>query len=140
MKIKYSIIGKKIPLKQFVTIGFGSKLDSLIRYDREQTITVTCDVVPDGDPVAVEDKLENEILPDIAMGNVKIKFDGERESISENFGVVCILAIFAVFLIYVILVVQFNSFIQPVVILVTIPLSLIGSSIYSINLYLLRHF
>ncbi|MDK2820982.1 MAG: hypothetical protein PWP31_947 [Clostridia bacterium] len=127
LEIKSSITENKIPLKQFATVGFGSKLDAIMRYNRKQTITVECDTLPDGNAVFIENKLENEILPKIDTAGVKIDFDGERESISENFGIVGILAILAVFLIYVILVIQFNSFIQPLVILVTIPLSLIGS-------------
>ncbi|MBZ4687463.1 MAG: hypothetical protein JG764_1096 [Clostridiales bacterium] len=129
LEIKSSITGNKIPIKQFATVGFSSKLDSIQRYNRKQTITVESDTLPNGNAVFIEDKLENEILPKIDTAGVKIDFDGERENISENFGIVGILAIFAVFLIYVILVIQFNSFIQPLVILATIPLSLIGSII-----------
>jgi len=127
LEIKSSITDNKIPLKQFASIGFGSKLDAIKRYDRKQTITVEADTLPTGDPVFIENKLENEILPNMNTTGVKIDFDGERESISENFGIVGILALFAIFIIYVVLVVQFNSFIQPIVIMVTIPLSLIGS-------------
>ncbi|WP_432402776.1 efflux RND transporter permease subunit [Wukongibacter sp. M2B1] len=129
IEIKSSLTGNKIPLKQFATIGFGSKLDAIKRYNRKQTITVEADTLPTGDPVFIENKLENEILPNINTTGVKIQFDGERESISKNFGIVGILAMFAIFIIYVILVIQFNSFIQPIVIMVTIPLSLIGSII-----------
>ncbi|MCG8403547.1 MAG: efflux RND transporter permease subunit, partial [Firmicutes bacterium] len=125
--IKSSYTGNKIPLKQFADIGFASKLDTIKRYYRKETITVEADALPNGDPVFIEDQLENQFLPNINTAGVKIDFEGERELIAENFGIVAILAVFAVFIIYVILVVQFNSFIQPVVIMVTIPLSLIGS-------------
>lgn len=127
LEIKSSMTGKKIPLKQFATIGFSSKIDSLKRYDRKQTITIDADTLPTGDAVYIENKLENEILPTIDTAGVRIEFAGERESIEKNFGVVGILAIFTIFIIYVILMVQFNSFIQPIVIMVTIPLSLIGA-------------
>ena len=127
LEIKSSLTGNKIPLKQFASMGFSSKLDSIKRYDRKQTITVEADTLPTGDAVFIENRLEYKFLPEIDTTGVKIDFDGEREQIDENFGVVGILAIFAMFIIYVILVVQFNSFIQPIVIMVTIPLSLIGS-------------
>ncbi|WIF96022.1 efflux RND transporter permease subunit [Caminicella sporogenes] len=126
LEIKSSVTGKKVPLKQFADIGLKSKLDAIKRYDRKQTITVEADTLPTGDPVFIENKLE-EKLKTIDTSGVKITFDGEREKIRENFGIVGVLAVFAVFLIYVVLVVQFNSFVQPIVILVTIPLSLIGS-------------
>ncbi len=100
LEIKSSITGNKIPIKQFATVGFSSKLDSIQRYNRKQTITVESDTLPNGNAVFIEDKLENEILPKIDTAGVKIDFDGERENISENFGIVGILAIFAVFLIH----------------------------------------
>ncbi len=126
LEIKSSITDNKIPLKQFADIGLNSKLDSINRYDRKQTITVESDVLPSADPVYIENVLESK-LSEIDTTGIKIDFDGEREVIDENFGIVGLLAVFAIFLIYVILVIQFNSFMQPVVILITIPLSLIGS-------------
>lgn len=135
LEIKSSATGEKVPLKQFSTIGFSSKLDSLKRYDRRQTITVEADTLPMGDAVYIENELENKIISTIDTTGVKIDFDGEREAINENFGMVSILAIFAIFIIYVILMVQFNSFIQPIIIMVTIPLSMIGSIT---GLYLFR--
>ncbi|WP_432409338.1 efflux RND transporter permease subunit [Wukongibacter sp. M2B1] len=135
LEIKSSMTGNKIPLKQFAAIGFGSKIDSISRYNRKQTITVEADTLPIGDPVFIENELENKYLPNIDTFGVKVDFDGEREMIIENFGIVAILAMLAIFIIYVILVVQFNSFIQPVVISITIPLSLIGSIL---GLYLFK--
>lgn len=127
LEIRSSITGNKVPLKQFASIGFGSKLDTITRYDRKQTITVRADPLPNGDPVLIQNQLEDKFLPSIDTDGVKVEFDGERELIVENFGIVGVLAMLAIFIIYVILVVQFNSFIQPIVILTTIPLSLIGS-------------
>lgn len=127
LEIKSSVTGNKVPLKQFADIGFSQKLDAIKRYDRKQTITVEADTLATASPILIENQLENEFLPTIDQTGIQIDFDGEREMIKENFGIVGLLAVFAIFIIYVILVVQFNSFIQPVVILVTIPLSLIGS-------------
>ncbi|MCG8482674.1 MAG: efflux RND transporter permease subunit [Clostridia bacterium] len=127
LEIKSSLTGKKIPVKQFTSIEFGSKIDTIRKYNRKLTITVEADALPTGDPVFIENQLESKYLQNINTDGVKVDFDGEREMIVENFGIVALLAVLAVFIIYVILVVQFNSFVQPVVILVTIPLSLIGS-------------
>ncbi|MEL7567958.1 MAG: efflux RND transporter permease subunit [Dehalobacterium sp.] len=65
----------------------------------------------------------------------KVSFSGEREDIKENFSAMGIMALFAIFLIYVVLMIQFKSFIQPVVTLTTIPLSLTGSVL---GLYIFR--
>ncbi len=127
LEIKSSVTESKIPLKQYATIDFGSKLDSINRYDRKQTITIESDTLVNGDAVLIEDTIENEIIPKIDTSAVQISFDGERESIDKNFSVIGILALFTICIIYIILLIQFNSFIQPIVIMITIPLSLIGS-------------
>ncbi|MCT4612554.1 MAG: efflux RND transporter permease subunit [Clostridia bacterium] len=127
MMIKSSMTGKKVPLKQFATITYNRKVDTIKRYKGDKTVMITADALPGYSPVEIENIVENEIIPNTELNGLTISYDGERESIKDNFGVLLILAGAAVFLIYVILTVQFNSFMQPVVILMTIPLSLIGS-------------
>jgi multidrug efflux pump subunit AcrB len=129
LEIKSSITGKKVPLKQIANVGFGPKKDCVKRYKCKKTVAVEGGVLEGYDASLVEDKIENEILPKIDTFGAKITFDGEREMIKEYFTIVAILAIIAIFIIYIILVIQFNSFIQPLVILMTIPLSIIGSTI-----------
>jgi len=51
----------------------------------------------------------------------------EYKQIKDNFGILIRGALVALFLIYLMLVLQFHSFIQPLVIFLTIPLALIGS-------------
>jgi multidrug efflux pump subunit AcrB len=71
--------------------------------------------------------METEALPGINLDGVTVTFDGERERIVRNFGNVAVAAGFATIVVYLILFVQFNSFTQPLVILVTVPLSGVGS-------------
>lgn len=126
-EIKSSITGEKVTLKQIANIDFGPKKDTVKRYKCKKTVSVEGGVLEGYDASVVENRIENEILPKIDTFGTKITFDGEREMIKEYFTIVAILAVIAIFIIYIILVVQFNSFIQPLVILVTIPLSIIGS-------------
>lgn len=127
--IKSKITNNKIPLKQYSKVDFSSKIDTINRYNGKTSVTILADTLPKYDSSALETKIESEILPNIDVLDTSINFDGERESISEMFGVLGILAVFSIALIYVILVLQFGSFLQPLVILMTIPLSLIGSLI-----------
>lgn len=127
LEIKSSMTGNKIPLKQFATIGFSSKVDTINTYNRDQSVEILVNELPGYSPVEISNTIESDILPKLDTSGTKITFEGEREDIKDNFGIVGLLAMFAIFIIYVILVIQFNSFIQPVVILITVPLSLIGS-------------
>ncbi|QZY54372.1 efflux RND transporter permease subunit [Crassaminicella profunda] len=127
LEIKSSMTNNKIPLKQFAKVTYSKKDDIIKTFNREQTVELLANELPGYSPATIEDTIEFELLPKLDISGVKIDFAGEREDISENFGIVGLLAVFAIFIIYVILVVQFNSFVQPMVIMITIPLSLIGS-------------
>ncbi|MFZ5967425.1 MAG: efflux RND transporter permease subunit [Bacillota bacterium] len=127
LEIKSSVTGNKIALKQFASVEFGKKVDQINTYKRKQTVELLANELSGYDPVEIENIIETEILPKIDTSGTTISFAGEREDINDNFGIVSILAVLCIFIIYIILLIQFNSFIQPVVILLTVPLSLIGS-------------
>ncbi len=129
LEIASSITGGKVPLKQFAEVVLGKKDDRINTFNREQTVTLLADALPGSTPTQIQNMIEFDILPKLDTTGVNIYFDGERESINKYFGLAGLLAFFAVFIIYVILVIQFNSFLQPMVILITIPLSIIGSVI-----------
>jgi multidrug efflux pump subunit AcrB len=127
LKIKSSVTGNKIPLNEFATVGVSSKTDTIKTYQRKQTISVLVDLLPGYNATNMENTIEAKALPEVNTAGAKIKFEGEREEVGEHFGAVGILFMVALFMIYLILFVQFNSFLKPLVILLTIPLSLIGS-------------
>lgn len=133
--VKSSLTDNKIPMHAFSEVNLGKKLDNINRYDRKIASEVLADTVPHADPSAVATYIETEILPEMDQTGVNVTFDGERESIKKYFGVAGGLAMLAILLIYVTLVIQFGSFLQPVIILMTIPLSLIGSvlGLYALN-------
>jgi len=126
LMIKSSATGKKALLKSVAPITVNHQYPQIKKYDREMTVMVYSDVKTGYSPVDVERKIE-EKLEQTDLGNVSIVFDGEREKIIQYFGDLGVSMIFAVILVYIILLFQFRSFLQPFVILVTIPLSVIGS-------------
>ncbi len=129
MAIKSTLTGNKIPLRQFADINYSKKQDTINNYDREETIHIYGIEKPGASPVDIENYIENEIVPKIDTTGVKVSYDGEREQVKKYFGAAGALAGGAIFLIFIILIVQFNSFMQALIILMTIPLSLIGSMI-----------
>src|SRR5690606_296834 len=70
----------------------------------------------------IEARLENVALP----AGVRLTQGGEVESQQEVFGRILTALGIAVMLMYLILVLQFGSFIEPMAILLSLPLSLIG--------------
>ena len=126
-RIKSSITSNKIPLNELAQIGYSKKMNTINTYKNEPEIEIYADPLPGYSSSKIEDQIEKELIPSLETSGVQVKFAGEREDVAENFTALGLLALVAIFAIYVILMIQFESFIQPLIILLTIPLSLIGS-------------
>lgn len=127
LAIRSRLAGHKVLLKQFAKIKLRPRQELITRHQKQKSIEITSFVQPDFSSAVIESQIEAEILPSLDLDGVQISFDGEREKIKKNFGSVGISALIAVAVVYLILLVQFNSFLQPLIILVTVPLSVIGS-------------
>lgn len=134
MAIKSSMTGNKLLLKEVVDIRLISEVPNIKKYDRDKAVMIYSDVKLGYSSVNIQDQLKDG-LKGLELGDVEVVFDGESEKIVEHFGNIGISSIFAILLVYGILLIQFNSFIQPLIILLTIPLSVIGSII---GLFLFR--
>lgn len=134
LMIKSSATGNKILLKEIAEIQLRPQIPNIKKHDREKAVTIYSDVKSGFSSVDIQRQLQQG-LEALDLEDVQIVFDGEREKIQEHFGCIGTFAVFALLLVYGILLIQFNSFIQPFVILLTIPLSVIGSIV---GLYVFR--
>lgn len=126
LSVKSAVTGQKAVLKGIARIDLVDSVPYIKKYDGVRAAMVTADVRHGFNPVDIERSLSREI-EELDLQGVNIVFDGEGKKIGEYFGDIGISAVFAVLLVYGILLVQFYSFLQPLVILFTIPLSVIGS-------------
>lgn len=126
LAISSSVTGNKIILKEIADIQLVPQVPDIKKHDRERAVTVYSDVKTGYSSVEIQKQLKR-ALGDMEGQGIQVVFDGEREKIREHFGNVGTSSVFAVLLVYGILLVQFNSFIQPLMILLTIPLATIGS-------------
>jgi len=126
--VKSSVTGNKILLKQVAEIGLEAKISKIKKHNRIPSITVYSDVEKGYSSVDIQRQVEKE-LESIELGDVRVVFDGERESIVKYFGNIGVLGVMAVFIIYLLLLVEFGNFSHPFIIIGTIPLSSIGSII-----------
>ncbi|MGB4438561.1 MAG: efflux RND transporter permease subunit, partial [Sedimentibacter sp.] len=129
-----SASGNKVLIKQVADILVSPQILKINKYDRDKTIIIGSDVKSGYSSVAVQNALEQQ-LKDKDFGKVRVVFDGEREAISKDFGELGIISIFALLIIYMILMIQFGSLVQPLIIMISIPLSIIGSVV---GLYIFR--
>lgn len=132
--IKSSVTGSKVMLTQVSDIGLQTAVTKIRKYDRVPSITIHSDVKQGFSSVEIQKQLE-EKLELMDLGDARVVFDGERESIMKYFGNIGFLTILAIFVIYMVLLIQFGNFSQPFIIMATIPLSAAGSIL---GLYLFK--
>ncbi|HEX5755500.1 MAG TPA: efflux RND transporter permease subunit [Arenimonas sp.] len=114
-----------VPLKQIADIRMGRGPAAIEHYNRENTIAVTANVQGRsfgevfGEAMALARKIDFPPGYDLAVG-------GSGRDQQEVFGSILGALGIAILLMYLILVVQFHSFLVPMAIMLSLPLSLIG--------------
>jgi len=121
--------GRYISLKDIAELEIEKGYSVINRFDGERAITVSADI---DNNVTSAVKANNELIErfkDISreFPGYKLDFRGEFQEYMESFNSLGILFIFGVILIYIILGGQFQSFVQPLIIIFTIPLAFIGA-------------
>ncbi len=117
--------GELIELKQFAETGYGLGPSALERTDRISSITVKSNVV--GRPSGTVGSEISKVLEGKIPDDITIKKGGMMEQQSSAFGALGIAFLAAIVLIYLIMVVLYNSLSDPLVVLFSIPLSMIGA-------------
>ncbi len=114
-----------IPLGTVASFEKGMGPSEIKRIGQERTIMVSANVV---------DRKMSDIVEDVekALGGIEIesgyvaKLAGESEEMNKSFNSLRFALILSILLVYMIMAAQFESLTQPLIILFTVPLSLIG--------------
>jgi len=93
------------------------------RYDLQYAANLFVNpTMPLGEAVDHVDRLTKQLLP----GDYKYKLSGQAEEFAKTFKNVSFIFTLALILLYMVLASQFNSFLQPLIIMVAQPLAIIG--------------
>lgn len=128
LSIKSSAAGHKVLLKQVADIKLALQMSTIKRYDRERAVNVFANVQLGHSAVVIQTQLQSRAAQ-LETPGIRITYDGEKDKIIKYFGSLGIAGAFALLLVYLIMMIQFSSLLQPLIILVSIPLSIIGSII-----------
>lgn len=122
-----SLSGKFIPLYQLGSFEFKKAPGIISHYNLERSGLIKADVAPGSslDDILNDliDQLDQVRFPD----GYNYWIGGELENRTESFGGMRHAVLLALIAIFAVLVLQFRSFLQPVIIFVAIPLAIIGS-------------
>ncbi|MEA3489258.1 MAG: efflux RND transporter permease subunit [Candidatus Omnitrophota bacterium] len=120
-----SPMGGKVPLKAVAGFERGMGPSEIKRLGQERTIMVSANVIGRkiSDVVVDVEKMINNL--DAESGYV-VKLTGESEEMKKSFNSLRFALILSIIMVYMIMAAQFESLTQPLIILFTVPLALIG--------------
>ncbi|MHB8912047.1 MAG: efflux RND transporter permease subunit [Lysobacter sp.] len=120
--------GGLVPLSSLVTLTELAEPGSLNRFNRLRAITIGAGLAPGytmGEAIAWANQVIAEELPEQAQ----IDWKGESREYQAAGGAVLLTFTLALLIVYLVLAAQFESFIHPFVIMLTVPLGVLGALI-----------
>ena len=117
---------KQVPISAVATTQNNSSFSAVKRIDLDRVVTVYSNVLNGYNPTDVNDKIRA-LLNDFEIPKgLEINFTGEQEKQAKEMAFLSKALLIAVLLIFLILVGQFNSATTPIIISISVFLSLIG--------------
>ncbi len=114
-----------VPLGNVVNYGMSTTPSEINRQDLTRQVVITTNL--DNLPLGTAVKKVEEASKNLTMApGYRIVFSGESEDMAESFAYMGEALILAVIFVYLILAAQFESFIDPLAIMFSLPLSIVG--------------
>ena len=137
--VRSDTTGKLISLANLVEFKEVGAAKILARYDRQRAVTISARLI--GDYTLTEALGFLEKIVDKNTPEARIEWKGKSEELKETSNELFIIFILALLTAFLVMSANFNSFIHPVVIMLTVPLSVFGGIIFillfnsSINIF-----
>ncbi len=117
--------GELIPLSNLVSVVEDSGAGDLRRFNRVRALTISGNLAPGytiGDVTTWMENKVRDVLPDVSS----IDYKGATREFKEAGGDVIFIFILALIVVFLVLAAQFESFIHPFIIMLTVPLAVLG--------------
>lgn len=118
-----------ISLNQIANLSISNGPTQIKRNERTRQITVAANTISGTAVNEIKNKIENKLKNIDLPKDVTYFFGGQVEQTGEQFQSLFVSLILAVVFVYMVLASQFNSFTQPLSIMLALPLSIIGAII-----------
>ncbi len=122
----FSRTGMKIPLRQLARVEITEGIHRIQRQNLRRSVTVGCDVEEGFTPQDIFASLQKRMESTPPPRGYTLEYGGEEEERQRSFESMTRVMFLGLVLIFFVLTAQFDSFKQPLVILFTVPLSIIG--------------
>jgi multidrug efflux pump subunit AcrB len=121
--------GAEVPFGNVADVEMGRGFSTIRRVDRQRAVNVTADINKEEVDV-------NQVIADIEplldeltarYPGVRYSYEGELREQRETFGSLMYGAAFVLFSIYALLAIPFRSYVQPIIVMLIIPFSIVGA-------------
>lgn len=132
--------GRLVPLSNLVRLEESSGAGSLRRFNRVRALTVSANLTPGYSIGEATEWMENTVrtvLPDVSS----IDYKGTTREYKQSGDDIIFIFVLALIVVFLILAAQFESFIHPFIIMLTVPLAVLGGLVglyfagSSLNIY-----
>ena len=123
------LIGKQgfVRLGDIAAVTLSSGPTQIDREDRQRQVIVYANAVGISAGELIE-KVRTQVVPELNLPiGYRYKFIGQGTSMSDSFAEITQALIIAVIMIYMVLAAQFESFTQPLIIMLSLPFSVVGA-------------
>lgn len=120
-----STTGQLVALSNIVEVKMGTGPTQIEHFNRRRQVTVLANLegLALGDAITQIDSISKDVL----LPGVRSELGGRAKNLAQSMGYMLEALILAVILIYLILASQFESFVHPLTIMFSLPLSLVGA-------------
>jgi CzcA family heavy metal efflux pump len=117
--------GQTVPLHRVASISINHLASAVTRLNGQREVTVLAEV--NGSIPAAVDRLRQKFSAISLSSGYSIAFTGQYQVMQRTILDFVMIGLAAIMLIYMIMAIQFRSWMQPLIILVTIPVALVGA-------------
>ncbi|MFH0951672.1 MAG: efflux RND transporter permease subunit [Patescibacteria group bacterium] len=128
-----TLTGGVVTLNDVATVEKTSSLNSISRANSQRVAVINISLAEEATDQeksdfeqSVKDYLSQDKLQEFGLREDSVIYGGLFAAFAEDYGNLQIIFLLAMIMVYIVLVNQFNSFMQPLLILFTVPLALIG--------------
>jgi len=118
--------GQLVPLTSIATITTSRSPNTLNQFAQQHSATLSGEVAPGYTIGQVLSYLEHYVHRHF-NASIEYDFSGQSRQYIQSEGVLATAFVFAIILIYLLLAAFFNSFIEPLVVMVSVPLAIVGA-------------
>lgn len=125
MYVRSDHSGKLIPLTSLVTLNEVADASKLNRYNRVRSLTIEAGL---SEKITLGESLDylNQLVKDNLPANVTVDYRGMSRDFKNSSGSIVFMFVLGILITYLVLAAQFESYVHPFVIMLTVPLAIAG--------------